>query len=163
MLYDRLLLDGVFKNQAELAVKLGISSSTLNELMAFTRIPEEIASKIKNIHSLTIVMALKIVNLANESDHTYQRMIELASKIGESITNPLQLEKAINQKTTQFTQELLIQPRIYSTKSGKKLFSYKIDSKGNHAILINKHFANFINSDEICNNLKTMLESTIAE
>ncbi|HEO1499423.1 TPA: ParB/RepB/Spo0J family partition protein, partial [Legionella pneumophila] len=87
MLYKRLLSDNVFKTEKELSEKLRISYSTFNELMAYSKIPEDIVDAIPDVHTLSKQLAVTIVQLLNKSKSNYDKMLSIANQLGKTITS----------------------------------------------------------------------------
>jgi ParB family chromosome partitioning protein len=156
LFYKRLLAESVFKTEKELAKKLGMSSSTLNDLMAYARIPDDIIKAMPNIHNLSNSMALKIVSLLSKSDKWHTRILERAPEIGKTITSPTRLEKALSQKKTRtgYPNETQI---IFSPK-GKKLFTFKRDQRGAPCFVLHRELWG-IDHEQLCDYLKSYLEA----
>jgi ParB family transcriptional regulator, chromosome partitioning protein len=158
LFYKRLLAESVFKTEKELAKKLGMSSSTLNDLMAYIRIPDDIIKAMPNIHNLSNSMALKIVSLLNKSDKWHNRILECAPEIGKTITSPIRLEKALSQKKTResYSNETQI---VFSPK-GKKLFTFKRDQRGAPCFVLHRELWG-IDHEQLCDYLKSYLEAAM--
>ncbi|HDV5785711.1 TPA: ParB/RepB/Spo0J family partition protein [Legionella pneumophila] len=164
MLYKRLLLDNVFKSEKELSEKLRISYSTFNELMAYSKIPEDIVRAIPDIHALSKQLAVKIVQLTNRSKEDYKKMLSIANQLGRTITSQAKLEKIFEANNVHQKME----PTITNAKSfisinGKKLFTFKSDYRGLPSIVLNKEIAGYINVDDMCEHVSNYLEQVIAE
>jgi len=162
-LYQRLLDDQTFKTEKELAQTLGLSTSSLNDLMSFNKIPTDLIKLIPNIHSLSISMALKLVQLTARNKNNQQIIAGLAKEIGVSITSPPKLERAINlslqgekNQSDSFTSLI----KIYYAQSGKKLFTLK-DQKGAPCIVFSKELTQFVDFETVCDYLKGHLEGEI--
>jgi len=159
ILYKKLIEDRVFLNEKDLANKLGMSTSSLNDLMAFTKIPEGIIAKLPNIHELSIAMALKIVQISSNFPDKLPQLIDLASFIGNTITSPAKLEAALKAKDKKLDKSALTAPKIFNSMSGKKLFTLKTDSKGTACIVFDKKILGQVKLNDICEMLKNALES----
>ncbi|MCW5590083.1 MAG: ParB/RepB/Spo0J family partition protein [Legionellales bacterium] len=165
ILYKRLLSDGVFKTEKELAEKLRLSASTLNDLMAYAKIPADIVKKIPNIHTLSKQIVVKIVQLLNKSKDNHQKIMAIADQLGTTITSHAKLEQIFNKKSTKAKKhtKTMMSAKTYSTATGKKLFTFKSDNRGLPSIVINKEVIEWINLDEICDHLSNYLEKTMTE
>lgn len=155
-LYRRLIQDKTFSNEKELAEKLRISKSSLNDLMVFNKIPEAIISKIPQIHHLPIYMALKIAKLASQGTEAINRLIELAPKIGNVINTPSKLENSFNLKNGHKFNVPHETLTIFDANKNQ-LFTFKIDHKGVPTIKFNKAAMVGINHEKFCNDLKSLL------
>lgn len=158
ILYKRLLNDGVFKMEKDLAEKLRLSPSTLNDLMTYAKIPDDIVKRIPNIHALSKSIALKIVQLLNKSSKNHAKLIAIAPELGKSITSPAKLESAIEKPIAKKSKQQSGTTKQYKNKNGKKLFTFKIDHRGAPCIVLNKEIVNTINLDAMCEKFKNDLE-----
>ena len=163
MLYKKLIDDKTFKTEKELAEKLGVSPSSLSELMSFTKIPSDLVRIMPDIHTLTVSMALKIVQLVSHNKAAYRAMLGIGSEIGNSITSPAKLERAIRaalQGGEIESQSILKTARIIKSSSGKKLFTFK-EEKGLPCIVFSKDTLPAIDFDDLCEQLKVYLDKEI--
>lgn len=165
LLYQRLLADNVFKTEKELADKLRFSTSTLNELMAYAKIPEDIVVRIPNIHTLSKQLAVKIVQLLNKSKENHTKILKIAGQIGKTITSQAKLEKLFEteQTASRNTIRTLQSAVSYKTPSGKKLFTFKSDYRGLPSIVLNKEISDLINIEEMCHHFSSYLEKLLSE
>lgn len=162
ILYKKLLKDGVFKSERELASKLNYSSSSFNDLMSFTKIPHDIVNKIPNIHTLSIAMAVKIAQLLSKYDDAHALLHELAPLLGSTITSPAKLENALKSKQIKIEKIDLPSPQIFISKQGRKLFTLKKDFRGSPCIIFDKEIEHLINVSALCNTLKDQVEDALA-
>jgi ParB family chromosome partitioning protein len=160
-LYKRLIEDGVFKTEKDIAEKLYISSSTFNDLMSYAKIPDEIVNLIPNIHSLSKQLAIAIVKILNKSDSNYTLIKNIAPEIGKSITSEAKLQHAISNKmpAKKITSGEL--SKVYSSSKGSKMFTLKRDIRGLPVIVLSKEIANLIDLENMCTNLSDYLNKTL--
>lgn len=163
ILYKRLLDDGVFKMEKDLAEKLRLSPSTLNDLMAYAKIPTDIVKKVPNIHTLSKSLVLKMMQLLNKSSQNHAKLINIAPELGKSITSPAKLENAIAKPISKRTKQGFEATKQYTNIKGKKLFTFKIDHRGAPCIVLNKEIVNAINLDAICEKIKSHLEVELSQ
>lgn len=161
MLYKKLLKDKVFKTEKEIAAKLRMSSSSFNDLMVYSRIPKDIAARLPNIHALSQNMALKIVSVLNKSDENHEKVLAIASEIGKTITSSLKLDRALESSKKESKELESCSPKIYMSATGQKLFTSKLDHKGNSSIVFKSDIANMIGMDDLCEAIKDYLEATL--
>jgi ParB family chromosome partitioning protein len=157
-LYKRLLDDKVFKNEKELALKLRIPSSSFNDLMSYTKIPEDIAINISNIHSLSINMALKINYLISADIRNADILRSLATKIGSSITSPAKLENELNN----ILQKKNPHPNtkaVFKDDDGHNLFTYKTDKSGKPIFIVDVSIIKTLDVEKLCSELKSLIIS----
>jgi ParB family chromosome partitioning protein len=159
ILYKKLLEDKIFLTEKDLAKKLGIAPSSLNELMTYVKIPEAIISRIPDIHSLSISMAIKIVSLVNKSPHYLQALTSLASHIGVTITSPSKLENAVKSQEMNVISHIIYPTKIIKNSNGIRLFTFKVNHKGVPCIQLNIPKHGTLDYDELCDYLKTYLEA----
>lgn len=156
--FKKLIDDRVFSSIQELAKSLHISKSTCYDMMAFTKLPLEMVNALPNVHQLSNIMALKIVSLLTKSPTLKNELIAIAPKIGSTITSPISLERALKQS---HTHKAVKKPTIVKSESGKKLFTFKIDSKGSQCLVIDKSIQLNEVTEDFCNYIKAYLEKEI--
>lgn len=164
MLYKRLLDESVFKTERELAEKLRLSYSTLNDLMAYSKIPHDIIKKIPDIHSLSKQLAVKIVQLLNKSENNHQKILNFAHQLGKSISSQSKLEKRMETKISESNNQSAISEsgaKYYSMTNGKKLFTLKSDRRGLPTLVLNKEIIGLFNFDEVCQQFSKYLEDIL--
>jgi len=157
ILYSRLIDDGIFKNEKDLADKLRISSSTFNDLMAFSKIPKNIVNKIPDIHGLSKQLAVKIIQLLNKSKENYEKIESIADKIGVTIKSQAKLEKSI--ESIKIENQVFL--KKYNGIDGRKLFTFKADGKGLPSIVLDKEIAFMINHEDLCLYITGYIERSI--
>lgn len=162
-LYQRLLSDGIFKTEKELAEKLRLSPSTLNDLMAYAKIPDDVVSKIPNIHTLSKQIAVKLVQLIGKSEENHTRVLEIAGKLGASITSQVKLEQLFNKNSLKLSEPKATTSKTYNSNSGDKLFVFKADGRGLPSIVLNKDIIKHINLDDMCNYFSAYIEKKVLE
>lgn len=160
ILYKKLLVNKAFKTEKELAEKIGISSSTLNDLMAYTKIPQEILDTIPNIHQLSTYMAIKITRLLSTHEDALNKLIQIAPQIGKTINTPSKLESFIQSKSN---HDLNVSRRTQTVQNskGEKLFTFKIDHKGCPVVIFQKDLLAEIDFDQLCTQLKKAIEHCV--
>lgn len=160
VLYKKLLANKAFETEKELAEKLGISSSTLSDLMAYTKIPIEILDKIPNIHKLSTYMALKITRLLSTQKNSLSKLIDIAPQIGITVNTPAKLESLIKSKNAQ-TNDVPRRTQSIQDSDGNKLFTFKIDHKGVPQIIFQKSLLSDINFEQLCIEVQHTIEELV--
>lgn len=163
VLYKRLLQDEVFTTEKELAEKLRMPTSSFNDLMAFTKIPQDVVKKIPDIHKLSKIFAVKLVSLLNKSKKHYAKIVELAPQIGKSITSPVRLQRAIDSEFDKKTARKSNKSKLYKSQNGKKLFTLKYDQRGAPSIVMNKETVSCFDIDSLCDSIKALLDKELLE
>lgn len=158
MLYKRLIDDNIFKSEKELATKLGLTTSTLNDLMAYGRIPKDIVNAIPDIHNLSNSMALKIVNLLSHQQKFHSTILQLAPEIGKTITSTAKLENLLGPKKLKSSQ--LYAAKVVMSQTGKTLFTYKRDHRGAPCFVLHQDLWN-INHDDFCQHLQSYFDKIL--
>ena len=155
ILYKRLLEDNVFKNEKEISENLVISLSGVYDILSYSKIPETIIQRIPNIHTLSNSLALKIVSLLKKYPEKQEKMAIIASEIGKTINSPKTLEmKLLGDKEKYFIEK----SKVYTSNSGIKLFTLKMNHRGALCLEVNKSIQPFIDYEKLCQNLKFYLE-----
>jgi ParB family chromosome partitioning protein len=158
ILYKRLIEDNVFKNEKEISEKLGISLSRLYDIMAYSKIPNDIVNQLPSIHTLSNNLALKIVSLLKQFPKKRQEMELIASEIGKTITSPTNLEIRLLSDKKDKKRQLLEKPRIYKSDIGDKLFTLKTNQRGALCLELNRKTLPFLDYEKLCKFLKSYLE-----
>lgn len=165
LLYKKLLNDGTFKTEKELAEKLGVASSSLNELMSYVKIPQEILRVIPDVHTLSVNMALKIVQLLNSNKSANKLLLAIAPEIGKSITSPAKLERMLSSfsKKDSNNQQEESSPTtaVILSSAGKKMFTFKADQKGMPCIVFHKDIVKLIDFNKVCDQIRRYLDEEI--
>lgn len=126
--YRKMLEHKLFDTEKELASSLQLSAQTLNDLMAFTRIPSEIADKIHHMHELSISLAIKIASLAKKSSNI-EHLISMTAYINQKKVTLRNFDKIFNDILLGQEVSLKNNEIIYG-KNGAKLFSVREDANG---------------------------------
>ncbi len=158
LLYKKLLTTKAFKTEKELAEKLRVSPSSLNELMCYAKLPKEVVDNISNIHALPVYMAAKIVRLLADDKSLLSKIISCSSEIGKSINTPAKLEAALS-KDDDFKENVSRRTKTVHDKNNKKLFTFKVDHKGVPSIKFQKELVDVLDFDSLCDQLKATIES----
>ncbi len=159
LLYKKLLEKKVFKSEADLANKLGTHKNNLNDLLSYAKIPMEVVRQIPDMHTLKITMALKIVTLLNKDPGILPKLVSIASEIGKSITTPLKLDKELSVTAKSKKSEQLNKAKIITSDEGQKLFTFKMDQRGNSCIVFKSGLLENTNVDKLCGEIKALLEN----
>jgi ParB family transcriptional regulator, chromosome partitioning protein len=163
ILYGRLLKDGVFADQKELANKLGMSKASLSELLVYNKIPEEIIKNIPDIYSISKTFALAIYSLLTESKSNYEKILILSPKLGKSIVSAPKLKSAINSLKANKSQASHKAARRYKSKKGVHLFTAKTDSRGKPCIVISPEISKNIKLEALYDLVQAFLEDNTTE
>lgn len=161
VLYKRLIEDGIFKNEKDLSIKLNISSSTLSDLMAYNRLPKELINSIPNIHFLSKSVVLKLCELVKKGSENLPILIALASEIGNKISSPNKLENALlNFNKSELTNRI-VNTKVFKGNNGKRIFSTKINHRGEPTISLDKSIMAFLDFEQLCNQLQNIINEHI--
>lgn len=158
VLYKRLLEDAVFLSEKELAAKLRLSTSSLNDLMAFNKIPASILTSIPEVHRLSVSFALKLCSLASRSQAHYDQLLKLAPYIGVTITSPVKLEKQLEANLSKVGPKKVFSKEQFVAANGQKLFILKQDQRGSPCIVLNRELSHSIDLRDLCDLIQTFLE-----
>ena len=84
--YQRQLENGIFSSEADLSKGLNISRKTLNDLMAFVRVPKELRLAIPDYKHISRALAVKLAALSREKTE-FSKLLKLAPRIGKQINS----------------------------------------------------------------------------
>lgn len=152
VLYKKLIQDGIFKSESELAVKLEMARQTLNDIMAFSKLPEDIIKSIPNIHEMSTSLAVKIVSLIKKDDSNHAKILAISPYIGKTITSAEKVEKIILTNPVEKTK--VVSTKVVEGKDGKKLFTLIPNNNGGAKIILHDEFGKEIDYDHFYNYLK---------
>lgn len=158
--YRKLLDTGCFKSEAELSRELNMPKATLNNALAFTKIPTEVIDLIPGIHSLSTRIAVSTIKLLNESEQNHEIIKMLAPEISKSITSAKQLE----QKVAAFKNKPAPTPlkqTIMRSNSGQRLFKISYNDKKAPTVVLDNSLKEKITVEELSLVLKKYIESVI--
>lgn len=161
--YKQLLEDKIFISAKSLAEHLNISPSSLNELLIYTKIPDQILSEIPDVHDLSINLALCIHSLLKENIDNYELLLKLAPKIGKEISSSDKLKKALKINANNLpSKESSLVKKIY-TKEGSIIGNFSILKSGDLKISLNKNFAHKLHSNFFQDELLNLIITSISE
>lgn len=160
LLYKKLMDDAAFKTEKELAKNLNISTSTLNDLLSYAKIPAAVIKNIPDIHTLPVYMALKIVRLLAENNQLLEPIIQISPAIGKTINTPAKLEMVLKLKINTH-HDVLCETKTIQDRQGKRVFIFKIDHKGTPSIIFQKELLNRVDFDSLCDHLRHYIDSNI--
>ncbi|MFZ2316116.1 MAG: ParB/RepB/Spo0J family partition protein [Gammaproteobacteria bacterium] len=160
LLYKRLINDGTFSNEKQLAQFLNISASNLSELLNFAKIPEDLVLLLPDVHKLSTAMAIKIVSLLNFGIKAKNILIKLAPEIGSKINSSNALEKRFQMQESSINEgkSLPITSTTFESKNGKKMFTLRLDQKGAACLVFNKKYSEQLDFDKLCLQIKNFID-----
>lgn len=158
--YKQLLDNNVFKNIRELATKMGIGKTTLSDILAYTRIPNELIEIIEP-HRLSRNMAVKIATItANMSDNNICKLKEMLPDV---ISGKISINKVEDILNTHLSIQVAHPAKVFKNKWGVELFSSRTDSNGSPIFVIRKNTRDLISVEEIENTLFELLKEKTEE
>lgn len=158
LLYRRMLDAGLFDSERQLAQSIGESKSKVNELLTFTKIPNELIKVIPDIHTVPVYLAVKIYRIIKSNEENYKTMLAIAPKIGINIKSVADLEKFFSDKKVA-TKVDKPDSMVLKDSVGSPVFSIKPDSKGCPVIKVSKKAAKACDLRDLYSHLKLFFES----
>lgn len=125
---------GLFTSEAELSKGLNLSRKTLNDIMAYVRIPKELADTIPQFKQLSRALVVKLAVLSKEKTQL-AKLIKLGPRIGTQITTS-NLERYLQGSS----EKAVVRPaptRVCDAK-GKVMFEMLETNQGGMTIKIHK-------------------------
>ncbi len=108
LILKRILDDGIYKTQIELAASLGETTASLSELLSFTKIPDEITNLIPDMSKVSVRMALMMVKHIKENKGDTSLLHRIAHKIGITITSKEKLLAALAKHPNKLKEQVKI-------------------------------------------------------
>lgn len=159
--YKRLIDAQVFENENQLANKLNINRSLINNMMSYNRIPKQILDAITNVHQLSQRMAIKLAALSKNPENL-EALILLAPKIGAGKIASNYIDKAIDEiKNGKADASINKKSTPIIGKGGAEIFTIRDDSNGAPCIVLHKATRQAINMDELKILLKNYIDKCI--
>jgi ParB family chromosome partitioning protein len=121
---------GIFKNELELSKALGLSRQTLNDIMAFIRIPDALINAIPNFKNLSRKTAVRLSTLAKDPQ-TIEGLIQLGTKIGAKEITAINLDASLYK---------VLNPSLHTPKHSEDIFDVT-DSAGKKMFYIKNSFS----------------------
>lgn len=159
--YSQLLSNQCFNNEIELATALNIPRATFNDLMSFTKIPVEVIQHIPNIHGTSITISVALYSLCKKFPSSLEKLKELSTRIGTTITSPKKLYDAFENFNSSPTEE----KNSYKVTGfgGTKLFTIRRDSNGSPCIVLHKVSQNIIDLKDLSKILQNYIDEKLKE
>lgn len=155
--------NGIFKNQNELAEKLGITRSWLNKILSLTKVPIEIISAIGGPQNLSIKDGLELMKLVTTNEKETQLIItnlmvdknvsKTIEQIMQEFSNKKILDVAEKQNVTVPSETC---SRVLYSKEGQTVCKITHSKQGKLTLTFNSKFSKVENViNEIENIIKT--------
>lgn len=151
--YDKQIQAGIYRNENELSQKLNISRQTLNDIMAYLRIPKDLVQAIPDFYKISRLTAVKLARLAKDKT-ILSHLIELGFKISSGEVNAGNLEaKLASLNITKHSIKNTI--KITHSNTGIELFRIKKNNRGEYQV----NFSRNLNLElvDLENKLKKMI------
>jgi len=136
--YKKQIDEGVFKSQSELGQALGLNRQTLNDIMAFTRIPKELIKAIPSLKFISKNFAAKLAALAKNPDNLGY-ILQLKSKIDNGSVKASNIGEMIARFKQNLSDKVTDSEMvIIRDREGSKLFHIKANKAGKLSIVIER-------------------------
>lgn len=148
--YKKAIDKGLYPSESALAAHLGIHRGSLNNIMAFNRIPEEIVQAVgAGMSKIGIHTAKAIVSVCEDPENV-PRIVELADKLAAGGVGPESIASAV-QKAKQPRQR---DTKIITDAAGKKLFSLRQTGRGMIEVMFYQEAVKQHPEEELINKIK---------
>lgn len=154
MVYKKMLDGGLFNSAAELATCIKMPFSSLNDILSFTRIPNEILKRIPDIHKVSKNLAVKIYRIVSSNPKNYDAMLAIAPKIGKEITSAQKLEHYFSDQKSSYASRELIKKTCFN-QYGEPLFTVNCDYNGVPTVKLARNIVNDFDLEDYCQHIKS--------
>lgn len=154
--YKKMLDHKLFNTEKELADFLKLSKQTLNDLMAFARIPGAIVDKIHHMHELPLTLAVKIASLSKDSSNI-EHIVAMTTYINQKKVTLRNFDKIFNDIANGESVSLTSNEVIYG-RNGAKLFSVRVDANGAPCFVVLEAGRKVLNLDKVKETLTNIAE-----
>lgn len=156
--YKNLLDKKVFDSQGELAIKLGVSKQALSDLLAYTRLPQELLDAYPDVHKLNLKSAVAITSYLNKHPAAIKRILEVIPQIANGKLTTRRLKTLLeNGKLEQELDEAV----KFTTPDGNLLFSLRKDSNGSPNLVFQKSVRDRLDIVELSKKIRDMIEDML--
>lgn len=162
MYYQRLLEEGVYKNESQLAKSRGIARNTFNALMSYTRIPTELMKHIQAPQNIAIRLAVKLATLVKD-EKNLSILITLGDEISKGKITSANVEKTLEKlKSTQTKEPVAVEKKaILSSVTNKPIFTFESKKSGKTQIILEKNIDQRINENEIIDLIRSYIDGKL--
>jgi ParB family transcriptional regulator, chromosome partitioning protein len=152
---------GVYSNEKELASHLGISKQTLNDIMAYIRVPKKLRDKITGYSTLSKKMVAMLSTLSKNNEYLDILMV-LSSGISTGKVTTSNIEKKVKNYLHTEPKE---KKEVYfkNDPKGKLLYEIKEKSDGKVHVIISKSLSSEIDCEMLNNILIDALDKAKIE
>lgn len=157
--YQKLLAESIFISEAQMSDFFKINRQTMNDIMAYVRVPLKLRNAIPNYHSLSRVTVVKLAKLAKQSSNI-SKLMALAAKIGEKKITAANIEQFLTKKADNKTDDQVASAAIYDS-NGKPFAELKHRTHGNCVITINKNAMTKLEMSQLITVFEELSDSTL--
>ncbi len=147
--FKKAIDNGLYPSESALAASLGIHRSSLNNIMAFTRIPADVAQAIGPMSKVGVQTAKAIVMLC-KSEEQREFVIKNAEKIATGTMTGDSLISACNRAQKPRERET----KVVTDDSGRKLFSMRQTGRGMTEVMFYPEALRRFTEEEMINKIK---------
>ena len=144
--YKKQIASGVFQSETELSKALHISKRTLNDIMAYVRVPKHIIDAIPNYAGISRATAIKLSVLGKDKS-LHNKLLKLGPHIGGGTITAANVDFELN-------REYLSRPkhevRNIVNLQGEKVGKLKKHPTGTISIIIDGKFSEQIDINSFC-------------
>lgn len=146
----------------KLEIVIGMSKSSIDRLLSFSKIPKEVWDSIGDKTFISARLASEIRALINKGSDYKAALIQLRNKFKEKkiTTRNIKLEVL---KVLENKQSLLKLAEEVKSQNGRHLFTWRRDSNSNIAISFPKGIRELLDKKQVENCLRNELESQLNE
>lgn len=147
--FKKAIDNGLYPSESALAASLGIHRSSLSNIMAFTRIPADVAEAIGPMSKVGVQTAKAIVTLC-KSEEQREFVIKNAEKIAAGAMTGDSLISACNRAQKPRERET----KVVTDDSGRKLFSMRQTGRGMTEVMFYPEALRRYTEEEMINKIK---------
>lgn len=162
MYYQRLLKEGVYKNESQLAKSRGYARNTFNALMSYTRIPSELISTIKTPQNIAIRLAVKLATLSKDQEN-FSLLLTLGDELSDGKITSANVEKTLDKlKSSQLMKPTTVDKQaVLSSVTKKRIFTLESKKDGKTQITLDKSINKQIDQSEIIELIRSYIDEKL--
>lgn len=142
--YKKAIEKGIYPTESALAAHLGLSRSTMSNIMVYTRLPKEVAEAIGPMSKVSILTAKAILS-ASQDPANIPTLIEAADRIRNAELCGDKVLSYVGRARREPSEGL----KVATDGDGRKLFSYRRTGRGGYELHFSKEAAKRKELDQI--------------
>lgn len=149
--YRKAIDKGIYPTESALAAHLGISRSTMSNIMVYNRLPKEVTEAIGSMSKVSILTAKAILSASQDSENI-PALVDAADRIRNADLCGDKVLSYVGRARREPSEGL----KVATDGDGRKLFSYRHTGRGGYELHFSKEAAKRKDLDQIVDYLNEL-------